>query len=122
MSEAPRSSRRIANKIIPINRLRSYAISNGCNIADELFLNNKGGVGKRSQVHHLTWMYADLGLKALPSDIDSQANLTASFLDEEELEEFWPDGDHSKSICGSLDPLLCGVRRYCRGSPCRGDR
>jgi cellulose biosynthesis protein BcsQ len=73
------------------------------------FFNNKGGVGKTSLVYHLSWMYADLGLKVLASDLDPQANLTASFLDEEKLEDFWPDGDHSKTIYGSIEPLLRGV-------------
>lgn len=73
------------------------------------FFNNKGGVGKTSLVYHLSWMYADLGLKVLASDLDPQANLTASFLDEEKLEEFWPDDDHSKTIYGSIEPLLRGV-------------
>lgn len=73
------------------------------------FFNNKGGVGKTSLVYHLSWMYADLGLKVLASDLDPQANLTASFLDEEKLEEFWPDGDHSRTIYGSIEPLLRGV-------------
>ena len=27
------------------------------------FFNNKGGVGKTSLVYHLSWMYADLGVK-----------------------------------------------------------
>lgn len=73
------------------------------------FFNNKGGVGKTSLVYHLSWMYADLGLKVLASDLDPQANLTASFLDEEKLEEFWPDSDHSRTIYGSIEPLLRGV-------------
>lgn len=73
------------------------------------FFNNKGGVGKTSLVYHLSWMYADLGFRVLASDLDPQANLTASFLDEEKLEEFWPDGDHSKTIYGSIEPLLRGV-------------
>lgn len=73
------------------------------------FFNNKGGVGKTSLVYHLSWMYADLGLNVLASDLDPQANLTASFLDDERLEEFWPDGEHSKTIYGSLEPLLRGV-------------
>ena len=73
------------------------------------FFNNKGGVGKTSLVYHLSWMYADLGLKVLASDLDPQANLTASFLDEEKLEEFWPDGDHSRTIYGNIEPLLRGV-------------
>ena len=73
------------------------------------FFNNKGGVGKTSLVYHLSWMYADLGLNVLASDLDPQANLTASFLDDESLEEFWPDGEHSKTIYGSLEPILRGV-------------
>jgi cellulose biosynthesis protein BcsQ len=73
------------------------------------FFNNKGGVGKTSLVYHLSWMYADLGLNVLASDLDPQANLTASFLDDERLEEFWPDGEHSKTIYGSIEPILRGV-------------
>lgn len=73
------------------------------------FFNNKGGVGKTSLVYHLSWMYADLGLNVLASDLDPQANLTASFLEDERLEEFWPDGEHSKTIYGCIEPLLRGV-------------
>lgn len=73
------------------------------------FFNNKGGVGKTSLVYHLSWMYADLGLKVLAADLDPQANLTAAFLDEERLEEFWQDGEHKKTIYSSIDPLLRGV-------------
>lgn len=70
------------------------------------FFNNKGGVGKTSLVYHLSWMYADLGLKVLAVDLDPQSNLTAAFLEEEELEEFWPDGKHSKTIYGAIEPLI----------------
>ncbi len=73
------------------------------------FFNNKGGVGKTSLVYHLSWMYADFGLNVLASDLDPQANLTASFLEDERLEEFWPDGEHSKTIYGCIEPLLRGV-------------
>jgi chromosome partitioning protein len=73
------------------------------------FFNNKGGVGKTSLVYHLSWMYADLGLKVLAVDLDPQANLTAAFLDEERLEEFWPDGEHNKTVYSSIVPLLRGV-------------
>ena len=73
------------------------------------FFNNKGGVGKTSLVYHLSWMYADLGLKVLAADFDPQANLSAAFLEEERLEEFWPDGEHVNTIYGSIDPLLRGV-------------
>jgi len=73
------------------------------------FFNNKGGVGKTSLVYHLSWMYADMGLKVLAADLDPQANLSAAFLEEECLEEFWPDDDHSKTVYGSIVPLLRGV-------------
>ena len=73
------------------------------------FFNNKGGVGKTSLVFHLAWMYADLGLKVLAADLDPQANLTAAFLEDDRLEEFWPDGEHSKTVYGSIEPLLRGI-------------
>ena len=58
------------------------------------FFNNNGGVGKTSLVYHLAWMYADLGVPVVAADLDPQANLTRMFLDEERLEELWPDGAH----------------------------
>jgi len=73
------------------------------------FFNNKGGVGKTSLVYHLAWMYAALGLRVVAADLDPQANLTAAFLDEDRLEELWPEGDHSKTILNSIQPLMTGV-------------
>jgi chromosome partitioning protein len=73
------------------------------------FFNNKGGVGKTTLVYHLSWMYADLGARVLATDLDPQANLTAAFLDEDELSTFWPDGPHNKTISGCLDPLQRGT-------------
>lgn len=74
------------------------------------FFNNKGGVGKTSLVYHLTWMYADLGLKVLAADVDPQANLTAAFVDDDGLEALWPEeGRHSRTLYGAVEPLLRGV-------------
>ncbi|MGC1375735.1 MAG: AAA family ATPase [Anaerolineales bacterium] len=73
------------------------------------FFNNKGGVGKTSLVYHLAWMYADLGYNTLAADLDPQANLTAAFLDDDRLEQIWPDGEHPKTIYGSIQPLLKGI-------------
>ncbi|MBM3744727.1 MAG: ParA family protein, partial [Acidobacteria bacterium] len=73
------------------------------------FFNNKGGVGKTSLVYHLTWMCSDLGLRVLAADLDPQANLSAAFLEEERLEELWPDEVNRKTIYGSIQPLLRGV-------------
>lgn len=73
------------------------------------FFNNKGGVGKTSLAYHLAWMYSELGLSVLAADLDPQANLTSMFLDEERLEELWPDGEHSDTIFGAVEPLLQGT-------------
>ena len=73
------------------------------------FFNNKGGVGKTSLVYHLAWMYADLGLSIVAADLDPQANLTNMFLDDDRLEELWPDGVHDKTIFGAIQPLLEGT-------------
>jgi cellulose biosynthesis protein BcsQ len=73
------------------------------------FFNNKGGVGKTSLAYHLAWMYADLGLNVLAADLDPQANLSAMFLNEDRLEELWPDGDHPQTILGAVQPILRGT-------------
>ena len=73
------------------------------------FFNNKGGVGKTSLVYHLAWMFADHGIKTLAVDLDPQANLTSMFLDEERLEELWPDGEHPDTVYGAIRPILRGV-------------
>lgn len=73
------------------------------------FFNNKGGVGKTSLVYHLAWMLADCGIKTLAVDLDPQANLTAMFLDQERIEELWPDGEHPLTIYGTIRPILKGI-------------
>lgn len=78
------------------------------------FFNNKGGVGKTSLVYHLAWMFADLGWRVLAADLDPQANLTAAFLDEDQLENLWDDilgggPDHSNTIYGAIQPLVRGI-------------
>jgi len=73
------------------------------------FFNNKGGVGKTSLVYHLAWMFADHGIKTLVVDLDPQANLTAMFLNEDRLEELWPDGEHPDTAYGAIRPILRGV-------------
>lgn len=73
------------------------------------FFNNKGGVGKTSLVYHLAWMFADHGVNTLAIDLDPQANLTAMFLDEEQLEALWPDDEHPDTVYGAIRPILRGV-------------
>lgn len=73
------------------------------------FFNNKGGVGKTSLVYHLAWMFAERSLNVLAVDLDPQANLTAMFLDEERLEELWPDDEHPLTVFGAIRPILRGM-------------
>lgn len=73
------------------------------------FFNNKGGVGKTSLVYHLAWMYSDLGLTVVAADLDPQANLTSMFLDDDRLEELWPDEGARATVQGALQPLLDGT-------------
>jgi chromosome partitioning protein len=73
------------------------------------FFNNKGGVGKTTLVYHLAWMLAERGEQVLAVDMDPQANLTAMFLPEEDLEDLWPMGEHPKTIFGALRPMMSGL-------------
>jgi len=73
------------------------------------FFNNKGGVGKTALVYHLAWMYADLRTRLLAVDLDPQANLSAAFLDEERLEELWPETGDRATVFGAIQPLLRGT-------------
>jgi cellulose biosynthesis protein BcsQ len=77
------------------------------------FFNNKGGVGKTSLVYHVAWMLADRGLRVIAADLDPQANLTAAFLDEDRLEELWPDGEHAKTSLEAVEPLLRSIGDVC---------
>jgi cellulose biosynthesis protein BcsQ len=73
------------------------------------FFNDTGGVGKTTLVYHLAWMYADLGARVLAADLDPQANLTSAFMDEDQLQELWPEGSHTRTVYGCVEPLLRGV-------------
>lgn len=71
------------------------------------FFNNKGGVGKTSLVYHLAWMFAEEGEQVLVCDLDPQANLTASFLDDDTLETLWDgEGDKERTIYECVKPLI----------------
>lgn len=69
--------------------------------------NNKGGVGKTSLVYHLAWMLTELGHSTLVVDLDPQANLTAAFLQEEEVEDLLgdPKTRAARTIYECLEPL-----------------
>jgi chromosome partitioning protein len=73
------------------------------------FFNNKGGVGKTSLIYHLSFMYAERGIKVLAVDLDPQANLTSMFLNDELLEDLWADGEHENTVFGAINPVLRGI-------------
>lgn len=73
------------------------------------FFNNKGGVGKTTLVYHLAHMLAACGESVLAADLDPQANLTSMFLDEDALEDLWPNGEHPKTVFGALRPIIRGL-------------
>lgn len=51
-------------------------------------------------------MFRELGHAVLAMDLDPQSNLTSAFLDESDLEHIWPEGDHTETILGAIDPLI----------------
>ena len=73
------------------------------------FFNNKGGVGKTSLVFHVALMYMELGLRVLAVDFDPQANLSSIFVDEDRLEELWPEGEHAQTLLGTITPIDKGI-------------
>ena len=73
------------------------------------FFNNKGSVGKTTLVHHLAWMYVELGYAVVAADLDPQANLSTVLLEEDRLACLWPDGDHPDSVLGAVSPILRGL-------------
>jgi len=73
------------------------------------FFNNKGGIGKTTLVYHIARMMAELGYSVLAADLDPQANLSSMFLEEELLEELWPEEGAHKSILSCISPILEGT-------------
>ncbi len=69
------------------------------------FFNNTGGVGKTSLVYHLAWMFAFLEKRIVVVDLDPQANLTAAFLTEDEIEELWNRRTVGATIYHCVNPL-----------------
>jgi chromosome partitioning protein len=69
------------------------------------FFNNKGGVGKTSLVYHLATMFAEQGRRVLAVDLDPQANLTAAFLNEDQLAALWEPEAGVSTMYRSILPL-----------------
>ena len=69
------------------------------------FFNNKGGVGKTSLIYHLAWMFSSLGKRVVVVDLDAQANLTAAFLEDDEIEALWAERVQGATIYQCVRPL-----------------
>ncbi len=70
------------------------------------FFNNKGGVGKTSMIYHLAWMFASLEKRVVIFDLDPQSNLTAAFLNDDEIEVVWGQQNEGSTIYNCVNPLV----------------
>ena len=68
--------------------------------------NNKGGVGKTSITWHLSYALARLNVPVLVVDADPQANLTATFYDDDAVEAIWKS---DQTVYGMVEPLIRGL-------------
>ncbi len=73
------------------------------------FFNNKGGVGKTSLVYHLAWMFSNMGFRVVAADLDPQCNLTAFFLDEDQIEEALSQEKEKPTVFSAIQPLKDGL-------------
>lgn len=71
--------------------------------------NCKSGVGTTSLVYHIAWMLADLDYRVLAADLDPQGSLSAAFLEEDRLEQLWPEDTPPATIYGAIEPLKRGI-------------
>jgi len=82
--------------------------------------NNKGGVGKTTLAYHLAHMISRLGHRVLAVDLDPQANLTAHFLGDDELEALWGgDEDAHETVAGAVHPIVEGLGDFRAVAPRR---
>ena len=50
-----------------------------------------------------------MGVRVIAADLDPQVHLTSLFLEEERLEELWPDTSHNETIYGAIFPLISSL-------------
>jgi len=65
--------------------------------------NNKGGVGKTTYMYHVAHILAGRGSKVLMVDCDSQCNLTAYSLSDNDIKKSW--GLEGNSIFRNIEPV-----------------
>ena len=70
-------------------------------------INNKGGVGKTTYLFHLANLLADNGKTVLMVDCDSQCNLTAYSISDNQIQKSW--SDTGNSIYRVLEKVSIGL-------------
>lgn len=74
-----------------------------------VLFNNKGGVGKTTLTFNIAHMMAREGWRVAVLDYDPQCNLTAIFLDEEQLVSCWQaDSSEGATVAACLEPVRRG--------------
>lgn len=69
--------------------------------------NNKGGVGKTTYLYHVAHLIARRGKKVLMVDCDSQCNLTAYSMHDNQIDRAW--GERGNSIYRIIEPVYRGI-------------
>lgn len=77
--------------------------------------NNKGGVGKTTYMYHIGHILAENGKKTLLVDCDSQCNLTAYCICDDDILTSW--GNEGNSIYQVIDPIYQGIGDFHKRSP-----
>ncbi len=73
------------------------------------FFNNKGGVGKTTLIHHLSWIFSELNHRVLAVDLDPQANLTAAFFEDDAISTILEDTTNCSTIYKAILPIATGT-------------
>lgn len=76
-----------------------------------VLFNNKGGVGKTTLGYHIAHMMARRGVRVVVLDYDPQCNISAAFVEAEELEELWDEDDPrdpSRTVAGCIENVRRG--------------
>jgi chromosome partitioning protein len=71
------------------------------------FFSTHGSAGNTSLVYHLAWMLAEQDVNVLAVDLDPQSNLTAAFLEEDELEALMDP--RYATVFSAVEPLIIGI-------------
>lgn len=73
-----------------------------------VLFNNKGGVGKTTLTFNLAHMFSRLGLRVAAMDCDPQCNLSAIFLNEDELLGIWQSDEDNRTVADCVDLVRRG--------------